>query len=809
MNQQLNHLADCLKRLERAGPDTFAAELLWSDIPSLMVSRDVARDLVAEVASLEAAQADESPARRLLEALLDEARRSAEDGKPEGRDFLDAAEQHCRSVATKNVTSIGIMCLGQAYSRADLAVPSAIMETQRDQLGGMEGDGDAELQDPSSDIAQHLRSLLAELGDDVAIVYEQLSELISAMPDDGCQRLIREIGSWEGGHHARLCAYWVLDPRAALAQAAAETLQQRASNGRLDGEAAGVLAWLRPFLPEGTTRETIDEALAAYRRRHRTWPELPTHGNAEVAYLSVPDGAGAQYILLNEPRNDGACWSFVLAKLGYGIRDAYVRADLDETEESELLGQLGRVNDVYMVPLATAKTLIAVAASETVARGEAPPPGLLDVAAATDLADLRPRAISGRAWLTTCLDPGDEMSQLTPQKRGRWINQSRNWDDHLTLTSTWFTDNERVRQLLDRSPNEDTMKRRLRAELDEQRAWWAEIFYRSALATLGGSDAGLRNSMAVTATALLEGREIRRIPVMETIIERSIDAWSERFGPPNLHDAAASGGPPPNTGQIVIYPDDHRGVLEAFCQRARANGTWLTDYYGLHGYLFGIATNPELIQPSEWLTLLLGDPESADAAVDNNAQAQELIQAIMEAYNTINECLIEGEPALPDGAQPAEDPKRDGQPEAPIRQWVTGFCIAVETFGDAAERKAASVAEGDAEGDVVERAYLTARMLADPEALAKTAKAEGNDIPTEQVVDSAVRQMPRALLELAAVAQRYRQTDGAGLDQEPVMPTKPTPPRPARSEKVGRNQPCPCGSGKKYKRCCGNRASRG
>ena len=24
-----------------------------------------------------------------------------------------------------------------------------------------------------------------------------------------------------------------------------------------------------------------------------------------------------------------------------------------------------------------------------------------------------------------------------------------------------------------------------------------------------------------------------------------------------------------------------------------------------------------------------------------------------------------------------------------------------------------------------------------------------------------------------------------------------------RSEKVGRNEPCPCGSGKKYKKCCG------
>ncbi|MEA3436938.1 MAG: SEC-C metal-binding domain-containing protein [Thermodesulfobacteriota bacterium] len=29
------------------------------------------------------------------------------------------------------------------------------------------------------------------------------------------------------------------------------------------------------------------------------------------------------------------------------------------------------------------------------------------------------------------------------------------------------------------------------------------------------------------------------------------------------------------------------------------------------------------------------------------------------------------------------------------------------------------------------------------------------------------------------------------------------PPRPVQSEKIGRNDPCPCGSGKKFKKCCG------
>ena len=31
----------------------------------------------------------------------------------------------------------------------------------------------------------------------------------------------------------------------------------------------------------------------------------------------------------------------------------------------------------------------------------------------------------------------------------------------------------------------------------------------------------------------------------------------------------------------------------------------------------------------------------------------------------------------------------------------------------------------------------------------------------------------------------------------------PEPPSPIIIDKVGRNEPCPCGSGKKYKYCCG------
>jgi len=37
-----------------------------------------------------------------------------------------------------------------------------------------------------------------------------------------------------------------------------------------------------------------------------------------------------------------------------------------------------------------------------------------------------------------------------------------------------------------------------------------------------------------------------------------------------------------------------------------------------------------------------------------------------------------------------------------------------------------------------------------------------------------------------------------------MAPESEEPQQPVRSEKIGRNEPCPCGSTLKYKRCCGN-----
>jgi preprotein translocase subunit SecA len=52
----------------------------------------------------------------------------------------------------------------------------------------------------------------------------------------------------------------------------------------------------------------------------------------------------------------------------------------------------------------------------------------------------------------------------------------------------------------------------------------------------------------------------------------------------------------------------------------------------------------------------------------------------------------------------------------------------------------------------------------------------------------------------------HQSTVGMGYaDTQPAEQVAPGKPKPVKrvGKKVGRNDPCPCGSGKKYKKCCG------
>ncbi|MCA9399026.1 MAG: SEC-C domain-containing protein [Candidatus Omnitrophica bacterium] len=79
-------------------------------------------------------------------------------------------------------------------------------------------------------------------------------------------------------------------------------------------------------------------------------------------------------------------------------------------------------------------------------------------------------------------------------------------------------------------------------------------------------------------------------------------------------------------------------------------------------------------------------------------------------------------------------------------------------------------------------------------------------VETQRRVRGVFSSVPQNLVheEASGLASAPAQSSGALPQQsQPQAPPKPTPIRNDESAKVGRNDPCPCGSGKKYKKCCG------
>jgi uncharacterized protein len=84
-----------------------------------------------------------------------------------------------------------------------------------------------------------------------------------------------------------------------------------------------------------------------------------------------------------------------------------------------------------------------------------------------------------------------------------------------------------------------------------------------------------------------------------------------------------------------------------------------------------------------------------------------------------------------------------------------------------------------------------------------------NEPVTEEFVDRVLRSMALGFAHSYAFFTAARRANAeayagaaepGGLDDEDFYPETYVRPEP----KVGRNEPCPCGSGKKYKKCCGS-----
>lgn len=189
-------------------------------------------------------------------------------------------------------------------------------------------------------------------------------------------------------------------------------------------------------------------------------------------------------------------------------------------------------------------------------------------------------------------------------------------------------------------------------------------------------------------------------------------------------------------------------------QLSQASGASL-DY--ARGVFTAVASGPTPLDPTTWLPWLLG------SEIPDKTTLRQMIDLLVRDAQSIAECLDLEHPWLPTS-------------EPSLTQFCKGFIRA--TQHDDAWQKASE---------------LFVKLL--PLAV----QAGYLDMSSVQ------RFVPESTLDVASWLERERESLPERLSElhkhfAPARQLQRT--KPISTEKVGRNEPCPCGSGKKHKKCC-------
>ncbi len=218
--------------------------------------------------------------------------------------------------------------------------------------------------------------------------------------------------------------------------------------------------------------------------------------------------------------------------------------------------------------------------------------------------------------------------------------------------------------------------------------------------------------------------------------------------------------------------------------RSRPAGT-LT-YHELQGFLFTIVSAPDLIQPSEWIPIIFAEE---DADYSNLDEANEILGQIMALYNTINASVLDPPTLLPADCPLRDDVLANFEEDAPIAQWSRGFLRGHQWLEELWEDLPEEMAE-ELDATLMALAFFSSRQMAEDFHAEDTSSEQS----FEAMADAIHRVVPAAVAQYAHMGRSIAEVL-AEHDAEAAEPTHQT--------KVGRNDPCPCGSGKKYKNCCG------
>jgi len=200
----------------------------------------------------------------------------------------------------------------------------------------------------------------------------------------------------------------------------------------------------------------------------------------------------------------------------------------------------------------------------------------------------------------------------------------------------------------------------------------------------------------------------------------------------------------------------------------------------LDGFIAGLLVCPQMIPPSAWLPWVWNSADAKGEPVfESLDHTNKVMGLVMAYYNDVARTLFD----QPERYGPIVSiDRRNGEILWEI--WIEGFEKAVKLKPEAW----VPLATADIEAA---RAWTGLMMLADV--------ARRDPRFSDEQIDAITATAHDKIADWVIELNDWRLANAAPA---PTMTTRSNP-FAAPAQKVGRNDPCPCGSGKKHKKCCG------
>lgn len=210
-------------------------------------------------------------------------------------------------------------------------------------------------------------------------------------------------------------------------------------------------------------------------------------------------------------------------------------------------------------------------------------------------------------------------------------------------------------------------------------------------------------------------------------------------------------------------------------------------FFELEGFLFAVGCSPEFVPPSEWLPVVFNE---GDAGYQSMDEAKSILATIMSLYNHIASEVSARQVTLPPRLVIEKDAIDNLDPGAHLCQWSRGFVEGHTWLQESWDQIVPDELDEELGSFELVLSFFADHRMAE----AFLQEMMRKESTLDEAAATILPLIEGAMQGYAHLGRSIKETLAkfSGSEEEPgnLLP--------------GRNDPCPCGSGKKFKKCCMN-----